>query len=513
MRFRFKKRYIIAILLLVQLLLPVRVFAVDLGSAAQAPRFDEVLIKNLKQALVDGYNHFQDSIDISRFGVAWDELREAYSQVVVEYPELFFIAKDKQFGYTADSERGIIASVQPFYIWPAEEIPQHQAAYEAAVQKAMTVINEDMTIIEKALALHDYVVTTSEYDYDTYITSVVPSTGYTAYGIFLDKKAVCEGYALAILELYRRAGIECIVIGSDSMNHAWNLIQVDGNWYHVDSTWDDLPPDKKGRANHTYFMLSDETISAISPPHYNWDADAPKATDKSYEQGFWNGVVSEMIYRDGYWYYTESSGVKEHQISRYSFATGQKEIIKQMNIEWSEIWAPGIHVGVTPLLTSYKDRLYYNTNDSIKSVALDGSDETNFITIEPSDEGWIYGLYVMDNYIVYEVSRKPDSPVVHAKYRFLEPPQSLPNDTIIISDTAFDQTYLATKNPKDLLTFFMEADSTFFYKNQDGVYEDKFGQIIPDEEVLEVVGVLNNESGLTYHDRFGNVTIIPQGGK
>lgn len=45
-----------------------------------------------------------------------------------------------------------------------------------------------------------------------------------------------------------------------SQNHAWNAIQIDGNWYQVDVTWDDPVPDEKGRVIYTYFNVTDEIM-------------------------------------------------------------------------------------------------------------------------------------------------------------------------------------------------------------------------------------------------------------
>ena len=44
------------------------------------------------------------------------------------------------------------------------------------------------------------------------------------------------------------------------MNHIWNLIKIDGKWYHVDVTWDDPIMDKPGRVKHDNFLRSDDGI-------------------------------------------------------------------------------------------------------------------------------------------------------------------------------------------------------------------------------------------------------------
>ncbi len=58
----------------------------------------------------------------------------------------------------------------------------------------------------------------------------------TIYSALIEKKASPEGIALAYVELCRRSGLDCqIVYGQkDWKDHYWNIISLDGNYYHVD---------------------------------------------------------------------------------------------------------------------------------------------------------------------------------------------------------------------------------------------------------------------------------------
>lgn len=63
------------------------------------------------------------------------------------------------------------------------------------------------------------------------------------------KKAVCAGYALLFKKLCNLSGITCEVIdgyartkpyqigNNMSVNHAWNAVQINGDWYYLDVTW------------------------------------------------------------------------------------------------------------------------------------------------------------------------------------------------------------------------------------------------------------------------------------
>ena len=102
-----------------------------------------------------------------------------------------------------------------------------------------------------ALWFHDWLVYNANYDY-TY-------TNYMADGVLLKGTGVCNSYSLAYKSLLDAAGIENRIIISVGMNHAWNMVCLDGEWCHVDCTWDD--PGMGGAENHSYFGMTDEQIS------------------------------------------------------------------------------------------------------------------------------------------------------------------------------------------------------------------------------------------------------------
>lgn len=79
---------------------------------------------------------------------------------------------------------------------------------------------------------------------------------------------VCEGYARAFKMLCDKIGVECILVGSDK--HMWNYVKMeDGNWYAVDTTWNDPVYDEEYKPSKeemdiismNYFLVGQNTIN------------------------------------------------------------------------------------------------------------------------------------------------------------------------------------------------------------------------------------------------------------
>lgn len=155
-----------------------------------------------------------------------------------------------------------------------DELSEMNRAAEKAAQDIIAQLTPDMDDYEKLKFFHDYLILNCETD-----------TSYpyadTVYGALVEKKALCEGYSKAFSYLCNLAGIEnAIVTGQTYVAHMWNMVKVDGNWYHVDVTWD-KPDDELHKKFpdvilYQYFMVTD---SVIENNHIIWDypCEAPRA--------------------------------------------------------------------------------------------------------------------------------------------------------------------------------------------------------------------------------------------
>ena len=143
------------------------------------------------------------------------------------------------------------------------------AALAEADRVVDTLITSNMSDYDVVKTLHDYLVTHCDYDYRVDIGNM-PFVSHQAEGALLNGTAVCSGYAKAYEALLDAAGIPNVTItGYASGYHAWNLVQVDGAWYHVDATWDDPTTRGGDYVRYTYFLKSDRVM--VSRSHRDWE--------------------------------------------------------------------------------------------------------------------------------------------------------------------------------------------------------------------------------------------------
>ena len=125
-------------------------------------------------------------------------------------------------------------------------------------------INDEMNNYDKIKLFHDYIVNNTEYDKDN------NNDEYTAYNLLTTGKAICGGYS-DIMSIYLNTiGIQNYKVTSE--NHIWNLVNIDGVWYHLDMTWDDpVASDGNQYLIHNFFLISKNELYNLDKVEHNFD--------------------------------------------------------------------------------------------------------------------------------------------------------------------------------------------------------------------------------------------------
>lgn len=183
-------------------------------------------------------------IDYGKYGLSNEDFLEIFTIVRIENPQFFYIANYFMI-YENDSAE-LVPYAEP-KVWD-RYLKQDISEDEEKLQIILTSIAEATASFseqEKIKYIYDYIKDNAEYtQYDEYTSTVI--------GTLLNGTAICEGYSVTFKYLCDYLGIDCIVVTSDEMDHAWNMVEVDGEWYYVDVTWADTGP------NEYFLMGSDE---------------------------------------------------------------------------------------------------------------------------------------------------------------------------------------------------------------------------------------------------------------
>ncbi len=141
-------------------------------------------------------------------------------------------------------------------------------AINSAVDKMFNeIITEDMKIDDKILKIHDYIIDHTYYDQEKNKNSG------NAYGTFIEGRAKCSGYADAMAIALTKLGVKNYKVASEK--HVWNAVYLNGEWSHLDLTWDD--PIVEGGATvtdtirHKFFMIDTDTLWSYDTDEHSFD--------------------------------------------------------------------------------------------------------------------------------------------------------------------------------------------------------------------------------------------------
>lgn len=190
--------------------------------------------------------------DSNAVDAAIDKILAGEKQLVIEYdlidkldnriwcqPELFYTSHGYEYSsikYLFPFNKYVVTISNKY---DDDEISEKQNEIDQVVAQALLELNvENATDYEKVLYSYLWIVQNIEYTQDE-------TNGHNIYGAFVDKKAICDGYANALTYMLSKIGIEAYTIGGaviengEEYPHAWTLAYIDGSPYYFDPTHGD----------------------------------------------------------------------------------------------------------------------------------------------------------------------------------------------------------------------------------------------------------------------------------
>lgn len=234
----------------------------------------------------DNYYYLMNDVEYSGTDEITDrDMVIAYSAFKNDNPQYFWLDSVCQ----PDCESLLGERMYIYSYYSPDETEEKIEEFEDAVELFLDSVPINLSQPELELYIHDYIYDICEYDdvsaeieygHKDFATAHNASN---AYGVLVDNWAICQGYAEAYSYLLSLVGINSTTISSQ--DHIWNAVELDGDWYNVDLTWNDTTQ------TYDYFNITDKVLALDHEiaPHYS-DLTDLEIIGTDDETGMWFNV-------------------------------------------------------------------------------------------------------------------------------------------------------------------------------------------------------------------------------
>ena len=351
---------------------------------------------SIEEYLKECWKNKQEVIDVSAYKLNEEELNKVIFGIHYENPEYYWVLRNTAIN--KDEETGFVKTYYQYYEGttgkPLDRSEELEREWEVVKEKTKYC----KTDIEKALVVHEHLCDTIVY------SSRLQAAAHDIEGAIFEKEAVCEGYALAYKYYMNRLEIPCKIVSgtSNGQSHAWNQIQLNGNWYMVDPTWDDVA--NSHDVKHQYFLCSENKF-----PNHVWNKESElyeTCSDTTYDNLDWKNDLQGMYAYQGGLYRSKSLIVGGKEVSgiwRIDAENIEKEaeLVLPITDQW-QLNSVNVVRGYSQL-SYYDGMLYYNTPRAVWRWNFDPESEPEKVfELDQSIPGEIWDAEAANGKIYYE---------------------------------------------------------------------------------------------------------------
>ncbi|MDD6489686.1 MAG: transglutaminase domain-containing protein [Clostridia bacterium] len=223
-------------------------------------KLDERMLKNFTYAY-SAVSNFQRSVTFEKT-ITSDELDTIMFLLNYDCPELIQISGD-YFPVYSNFEEGTVSGVGFSYIMDKKQYKKASSKLDNLFEKIKKNTN-GKTELEKEKYVYDYI-------FNNCIYNETDTMSGSAYGALINHKGRCEAICKSFMWCMRELGIECMSVSGDQnwnteslyASHSWNIVKINGEYYHLDITVDkvQLENGEKYPANYGFFNVNDSFVS------------------------------------------------------------------------------------------------------------------------------------------------------------------------------------------------------------------------------------------------------------
>lgn len=187
-------------------------------------------------------------------------------------------------------------AICPQYFFSRQKVKEYNRKIEKEVNHLAEILKlTEGSDYEKEIKIHDWICQNISYDYEGSDKGkpIRMIAAHNIIGVFAHHRAQCEGIAKAVKVLLNAVDVKCIVVTGNSTKsgkqvlHAWNMVNINGQPYHLDVTWDIGAINKSfPRIPYDYFNVSDKMIFQ----DHTADTKLPKCSSMKHNYFVVNGI-------------------------------------------------------------------------------------------------------------------------------------------------------------------------------------------------------------------------------
>ena len=173
-----------------------------------------------------------------------------------EHPQLFVLSNVYEYIFTEQASR-----IYFYYQYSEEEAARLEGLIREEVSRIVRGARRKKGNVERLRYVYDWFSGNLQYNR----VENHPPEDYSVVGTFVHHKAVCSGFAKAFQLICKRLGIDSAYIygrmeAGDEVGHAWNLVWLDGDVYHIDTTAGVTFFEAAGRIGYPCFLCTTEEV-------------------------------------------------------------------------------------------------------------------------------------------------------------------------------------------------------------------------------------------------------------
>lgn len=357
----------------------------------------------LAEYLEEQLTSFSSNISLSKFKIpkTTDNVTALGNLIYCQIPTTFHVVS---FRYGSNYFSNNIDFILPDYQYDADTYTSMMAEIdESAANMIADIKDAPLGDVQKALLVHDRIATLNEYTLIEDTADPYYEASHNMYGTMVLGKSVCEGYAAAYTYILDMLGISSFMCVSRTLNHAWNIVYIDGVPYHVDITWDDpswngTDWNVAGYVTHDYFLVSTDYMRANGHNATDYET---TPTDTRYENAFWkSSETSFQLLGDTVYYMDCTTG----NINTYG-----GELVLNVDYKWQASSNSYWKLNFSRLATD-GNFLFYSTPEAI--YAYYPEKNRSYKAYEPDlsmgDFFYVYGMEYENGSLILDINNSPN---------------------------------------------------------------------------------------------------------